>query len=383
MTLGWRTSHAWRAAFFVAVAAGRAYAMDEPPAAGAPSPEIKAAELPAAPESSAAPASASAAVEQPLSTEPGAPPAREPLKVALLKLEGNAAAAPLLEGIGSVIASRLAESPDLRVISHSDIATAVSLERHREMLGKGCGSAECAGEISGALGARYVVSGRLDRFGKKYMLSVTLFDSRRSEALAKRSADAVDEEQLPAAAEEISTELLAALEARQPLHGSSKARDGLTLGLKFGNQFLFELIGLNPAGKLELGWRFDTEWISFLQVGFSVVHAEDAGTVRRLTVLPSALGVCKLYRTGHTFQPYWGLALGLQFAIGQYGFVSETQSFPTVIGMFGFQLMFTERFGALMEASTNLAQAVLGLRRNAEVADGLNFDLSLGLTYRF
>ena len=94
-----------------------------------------------------------------------------------------------------------------------------------------------------------------------------------------------------------------------------------------------------------------------------------------LTVVPSVLGVRKLYRVAHDFQPYWGLGMGLQLSIGQYGPISETDSFPTVIGMFGFEYRLTGGLRAMVESSINIAQLVLGLRnKELGVGGGLNFD---------
>lgn len=290
-----------------------------------------------------------------------------PASLALLRIEVNRGAEELAAGVGSALASRLSLGPQLRLFSELEAQP-------------GCAQLQCLAALSERLGCRYVVSVRLDRFGRKYLLSTALFDAQSPAELTRHSAQAEDEEGLPEAAEKVAGQLLDALGIRPAPQGFAPRP---TLGLKLGNQFLAELIGINPAGKLELGFRFEPEWLAFLQVGFSMVRADDAGTVRRLTLVPTALGVRKLHRIEQRFQPYWGAGLGLQLSTGQFGFVAETESFPTVLAMFGFQYMFTQSLGGLVEASTNLAQAVLGLRHGTGLGDGLNFDLSLGLLYRF
>jgi hypothetical protein len=152
--------------------------------------------------------------------------------------------------------------------------------------------------------------------------------------------------------------------------------------LKMGNQFLVGLLRLNPGADLEIAWRFDPEWMALIQLGFNFVRVSEDGEERRLSVVPGVLGLRKLYRIDADFQPYWGLGLGLQLAIGQYGFFSDTDSFPTVMGLLGFHYMATKRIGVVTELSTNIAQAVLGLR-NGGAGSGLNFDISLGAVYRF
>src|SRR5438067_952618 len=105
--------------------------------------------------------------------------------VAVLNLESNAGAKEQAPALSALIASRLSESPRLRVVSQSDIATSIGLERERQLLSSGtCSSSnECLVELSGAVGARFVVTGRVDRFGEKYLLTATLFDSQKGQSL--------------------------------------------------------------------------------------------------------------------------------------------------------------------------------------------------------
>ncbi len=216
------------------------------------------------------------------------------------------------------------------------------------------------------------------------MLTATLYDSQRAVAVVKPRADSANEAGLPAAAHKVAEEILSGLGVAAAAAPSDEPENsGITLGVKLGNQFFASLQALNPGAELEFGWRFDPEWIVFIQIGFNLVKATDENSEeRQLAIVPSVLGVRHLHRLKHSFQPYWGLGLGLQLAIGQFGPFKDTESFPTVIGMFGFQYMFTARFGALMEASTNIAQTILGLRHEG-VGGGLNFDLSIGVLYRF
>ncbi len=313
-------------------------------------------------------------------TEPPRPARADgKLVVVVLDFQANAGGQHAASGVTSWVASRVAESPDVRLMTQSDVATALTIQQQKERLGQ-CAEQGCAAELSDVLGARYVITGRVDRIGGSYAVVATLFDSEKGAAAAKPRADAPDADGLLGASQQIADEMLRALGVAWP--GKKESRPGaFSLSLKFGNQFLSGLTALSPSGKLELGWGFDPEWAAFLQVGFSVVrsHAEQLS----LTVVPSVLGVRKLYRLEEKFQPYWGVGLGLQLTIGDFGFVSQTQSFPTVVGLFGFQYMLTRRLGALLEASTNFSQAVLGLRSEGKVGDGLNFDLVFGIHYRF
>ncbi|MHB8873911.1 MAG: hypothetical protein ACYC8T_09530 [Myxococcaceae bacterium] len=331
-------------------------------------------------------ASPDAGVPGPGAADAGGPAGPSTVTVALLAFESNKAAAEAAPAMSSLIASRLAESKRLKVISDRDVAASLGRERQRQLLG-GCSDTSCMAELSGALGARYLVVGRLDRLGKTFLLTASLYDSQRSVSVAKPRAEVPTEDGLRRAADQVAAEMLLVLDGPPSGAVSAATADGgfgITLGLKLGNQFLASLAALNPGAELEVGWAFDPEWIAFLQVGFNLVRGERSGQDVRLTVVPSVLGARKLYRTAATLQPYWGVGMGLQLSFGQYGPFSETDSFPTVIGMFGTQVKLSDSFGALVEASINLAQLVLGLRsKDFGLGNGLNFDLSVGLLYRF
>ncbi|MFZ5468733.1 MAG: outer membrane beta-barrel protein, partial [Myxococcota bacterium] len=237
-------------------------------------------------------------------------------------------------------------------------------------------------------GASYVVSGRLDRLGDALVLNVTLYDSRRGVALAKPSVQVAGVEELPIAVEKVAGEIHRALEVRAPPTAApaTGGRRGFVLGMKVGNQFLLSLTALSPGGDIDLGYRFDEEWVAFLQLGFNAVFAGEGDRTAQLSLFPSAVGARKLYRVDRAFQPYWALGLGLQLSIGDFALVTDTQGFPTVLGMAGFHYMLNKHLGLTVDASTNVAQTLLGFRRHpgeSNVGAGLNFDLSVGFTYRF
>ncbi len=286
--------------------------------------------------------------------------------------------------MNALLASRLGESKHLKVVSDRDIKAALGLERQKQLLGP-CTDTSCLAEVSGALGARYLVTGRLDKLGKTYVLTTSVYDSSRGVAVSKPRAEASSDDGLPGAAARVAQEMLGVLEeAAEPASGVKAQGLGISLGLKFGNQFLASLAALNPGAELEVGWAFDPEWLAFLQVGFNLVHGQSKDNAVDLTVVPSVLGVRKLYGVADAFQPYWGLGMGLTLSMGKYGPFRETGSIPTVIGMFGFQYRFLPGLEGLVEASINIAQIVLGLSdQETGLGAGLNFDLSLGALYRF
>jgi TolB-like protein len=312
--------------------------------------------------------------------------------VAVLSLEANKPAEESAPGIASLIASRMAESPKLKVLTQADVQTMLSTERQRQLLGSSSCSTQgpCLEELSNAIGARYVVTGRLDRFGDKYLLTVSLLDTFTGRSLARPRAEASSSEDLLLVADAVGDQLLAELapegktQKAQPLLGSAKETPGggMVLGLRINNTFISNIQALNPGGDVELGYAFHPEWVGFLQVGISFIRATEENQSGRVRILPSVLGARHYYRLEHSLRPYWGLGLGVQLAFGQFGIFQSTGPLPTVMGFFGAEYLIADRLGLQLELGTNLAQATLGLADNG-LGDGLNLDLSAGITYHF
>jgi TolB-like protein len=305
-----------------------------------------------------------------------------PVPIAVLQLEAEAALEPQARSVTALLASHLAETPGLRVLTSADVQAMVGLARQRELLGEqGCVEGRCASALADATGARYVVTGRLDRHGERYVLTTSLLDSVEARPLARPRAEAASEAALPEAASDVAEQLLGALRTAPgtplPFEGEWVA------GLRVNNSFVSRLRALNPGGEVELGYRFHPEWQGFVQVGLSFVRkggdSEEAG---RLNVVPSVLGVRHFHRIQHALQPYWGLGLGLQLSFGQYGVFRETGTLPTVIGFAGLEYRVGRHLGLQLETGTNVAQALLGLSENG-LGDGLNLDLNAGLAWHF
>lgn len=351
------TTRAWVIAAGLLLSTG-ALAQPEPPVAAAP-------EAPPAPPK---PAPAAAAADT-----------RETL--AVLKLEGNTAGLLEAPGVTSLLASRISESPRVKVITQSDVGTLLGMDRMRQLVkGESC-SDECLVELSGAVGARYVLSGRLDRFGAMFVLTSTLFDSRQALSLAKPRAEAASESQLPAAAGKVADQILSALNAQLGVKEGPLARTGFGLGFKAGSAFFTGLLALSIAGDVELDYAFTPEWIALLQVGFSFVRVSSASALGEVTLVPSILGVKRRFLPESNFQPYAGLGLGIELALFRQG-LSGGGALPSVLALGGFEYLFNRHFGALLEARTNVVRAVVGLVDGVS-GSGLAIDLSVGLVYRF
>ncbi|MBU8897845.1 hypothetical protein DRW03_07070 [Corallococcus sp. H22C18031201] len=359
------------------------------PAPVAPRGEAAAAPGPAHAHSAAVPLAAEAHAAGPATS---APEAAQALTVAMLPLDANPAAHDVAPGITSLVASRLAESPRLRVVGQRDIQAVLDAERQRQLLGDACKEGSgCLQELSSLVGARYVITGRIDRFGSQFLLTTSLMDTVSGSSLAKPRAEASDTAALLRMAEAVADELSAALlnpngppvVARPLLGGSPSAPGGgMTLGLRINNSFIDKLASLNPGVDLELGYWFHPEWQGFLQVGFSLVRSNGEGREGRINILPSVLGARHYHRLESSLRPYWGFGLGVQLSFGDFGIFQNTGPLPTVVGFLGAEYLIAGHVGLQLELGTNLAQAVLGLA-DGGLGDGLNLDVNAGIAYHF
>ncbi len=314
-----------------------------------------------------------------------------PLTVAVLPLQANAAAEEAAPGITSLIASRLAESPRLRVLSQREVQSRVDPGRQRELVGStSCDEADCLQVLTSLTGARYILTGRLDRFGSQYLLSATLMDTKDGHSIGRPRAEASNDGELVRTVVAVSDELGVALESPgpsikpRPLLGGaavSSPGGGLTLGLRFNNSFIDKLSSLNPGLDLEVGYWFHPEWQGFVQVGFTWVHAggDDEG---ELSVLPSIVGARHYHRLEKSLRPYWGFGLGVQLSFGDYGIFQSTGPLPSVVGFVGLEYLLVGHVAFQLELGTNIAQAVLGLA-DGGAGSGLNLDVNAGIAYHF
>ncbi|MCP3137475.1 CsgG/HfaB family protein [Pyxidicoccus xibeiensis] len=344
------------------------------------------------------PVEGSADAPAPVMAAPAAAPAapakesqKEALVVAVLALESNEAGRDSAPGVTSLIVSRLAESPSLRVLSQRDLEALLDAERQQQLLGGApCDGGACLQELASVSGARYVVTGRLDRFGDQYLLTANLVDTFGGRSLARPRAEAPEADTLLRTAGAVADQLVASLVTPEdgfsprPLLGGSTSTGGggLTLGLRINNNFIQNLATLNPGVDLEVGYWFHPEWVGFAQLGFSYVRSNEEGAKGGLNVLPSVIGARHYHNVAKSLRPYWGLGLGVQLSFGDFGIFQSTGPLPTVVGFVGLEYLVAGHVGIQLEAGTNVAQAVLGLA-DSKLGDGLNLDLNAGIAYHF
>lgn len=307
------------------------------------------------------------------------------LTVILLPLESNAEAREQASGVTALLVSRLADSSRLVVSTWSD--------QEAVRIAGVCAAGPCPEAAPGTPGsnkARYVITGRLDGFGSHYLLTTSLVDSESGRALSRPRIEVSARDALPRAAVSVADQLLASLIPEPTERALSKAPSvsrvpgvgSFLLGVRFNNSLISNFSSFNPGGDVEVGFQFHPEWVVFGQVGLSYVRGEESGRKGGLNVLPSVLGLRHYHNVERPFRPYWGLGLGVQLSFGEFGIFRQTGPLPTVIGFVGFEYLIAGHLGLQLEASTNLAQATLGLS-DGGLGSGLNLELNAGIAWHF
>lgn len=105
--------------------------------------------------------------------------AAEKPKIIVLDLSAGGGVAPdVVQALSETVATRLAARNFFEVVSSRDIATLVGLERQKQLMGCSEEAASCLAELSGSLGARFVLSGSVTRLGDSYQLNLQTLDTQ-------------------------------------------------------------------------------------------------------------------------------------------------------------------------------------------------------------
>lgn len=301
-----------------------------------------------------------------------------PDRFVVRNFEANKVALDHAPGLTNVMAMRMVEAK-LKVVSEDDIQKALGVGRQRELLG--CeNDTSCATELADAMGARYVVSGRVDRFSERFLVSASVWDQTRNEVKVKAQREVSDAGLLPQAMEEIADELLAVFGV--PPKVDVKLADrvdslGFNLGLKIGTTLLTSLFRLAPVGEIELGFRASHAWLIFLQIGFGI--AFDQNTMTNVGLTPGLLGLRYHFRAQKDLQPTVGGGLGVITTIN----AAQGKARLSMLLNLGLLYLITQRVSAAAEASMDLLGLAYGVAEKTSALTGINFSLSLGINYRF
>jgi TolB-like protein len=247
----------------------------------------------AAPAPEQAPAEATAPA--PASPSPAPAPAG-PAIVVVLDLEPIDVDVNKVKILNGVVTDQLATYEQLEIIAQADIKQMVEFEAEKQALG--CDTTSCLAEIAGALGAGYVVFGRVGSLGDVIFVQLNLFDSGKGRAVARETVEAPTLSKLPAKLRVAAAQLVEPLTgiapppmpAEAPVVTEAPAATGDTpvlmyaglgvaglgvvvAGVGAGAAFFFD----DQAGKSELDGADKTTAITFGQA--SVVTAVVGGAI--------------------------------------------------------------------------------------------------------
>lgn len=99
---------------------------------------------------------------------------------------------------------QFARSSGRSVIGKTDIVAMLGLEKEKELAG--CDEGSCLAEIGGALGVRYIVTGRFAAVGRSYVITVKLIDVKRANVVVsdQENVSSDDEQALLDAVQKLS-----------------------------------------------------------------------------------------------------------------------------------------------------------------------------------
>lgn len=89
--------------------------------------------------------------------------------------------ASILDGM---IANALTGRDDIEVVTAEELRQMIELEGEKQALG--CDDTSCLGEIAGAMGAQYVLFGKVGRLGELTVVQVNLFDSTAAKTVTRQ-----------------------------------------------------------------------------------------------------------------------------------------------------------------------------------------------------
>jgi hypothetical protein len=118
-------------------------------------------------------------------------------KLAVLALSAAGEVEPAVaRSLTDLVTAEVAARGYFDPISSSEIETMLGAERQRQLLGCGEDSTSCLTELTGALGAGFMLSGSLAKVGGVFQLNLQVVDTRNAKTLGRTSKLARDFESL-------------------------------------------------------------------------------------------------------------------------------------------------------------------------------------------
>lgn len=316
----------------------------------------------------------------------GSSPRKSATTVAVLELASNDPdSQEKARSLGTLVAYRLAERPGVKVTSADQVRAILGLERQKALLG--CSDGSCLAEISGALGVRYVLQGRLDKFGKTLVLTAAVLDTRNAQALRRMRQDIVSDDDLPRAVDLIADAAADSIGlppvARSALGTASGNEPTVPfapdfhLNVKLGNTLPalagFSFKGFTLRMDLEGDYYIRPFLLGYLEAGLVLgrtAQKSDDMQGSSFSLVPVSAGIKYLFRHDQTVRPYAGMGLGLGVVAAFVDPQSAGRLGLNVNGLVGLGYFPFRTVGFNLEASLNLAS--LGVTEGTKVFFGFN-----------
>lgn len=254
---------------------------------------------------------------------PAAPNAQVPSEpreaVAVFTFAAPAGLGGEARSVAELVGLRIAWRPKARVRGPGQVVEALGNGIGRF---EGCTQGVCAVEIAEALAVRYLVRGRVDRFGEHYVLTASVSDAGAGgRPIAQVRETAAEEVDFPYAADRVGDALADALGLEKATFleqaFAPPAPPTAHLNLKFGNT----VAALDGFSFSAFTLRFDFEadyylrpyLLTWIEAGIAVGRAASDGESSKgsFSLVPVTLGLKYVLFHQYEVRPYAGLGLGL------------------------------------------------------------------------
>ncbi len=109
--------------------------------------------------------------------------AEKPKLVVLDLTPGGGADPQVVAAFTEALTATISKAGYFDVASSRDVAQLLGVERQKQLLG--CSDGSCMAELSGAIGARFILSGSLVKLGDSWQLTMTTLDTERSQPVGR------------------------------------------------------------------------------------------------------------------------------------------------------------------------------------------------------
>lgn len=222
--------------------------------------------------------------------------AAERPKLAVLDLEAKGVDKATVETLTDIVTVALKKLGVFDVISRADIQQMLNFEESKQLVG--CtSSSSCIAEIGGALGVARVVTGSVGKLGTKWVLTLSLIDTKSAKVIEREARDAATEEALVSAAENGARFLVRSL-----LEGK---RGDVILKVSESSaevELDGKLVGLTPLARMQLASGPHTIRVSkkgFISFARDLVVDEREPTVLDINLIPSMEFIADYDRTAN------------------------------------------------------------------------------------